>query len=251
VGHHDHVATHGPDPAPPGATGGGTVYGGRGGPVAPGPPHRDRLLIGAAAVGGAGLLVGALLATGLTPFGPADRGARDAATATPVIAAPDAAGSPVDRPSSPTAPPATSAPPAAPPTGTLRSVASSLCLEPVAPDPPADGTPVHQVPCTGVPAQLWRLDRAGDVVTLVNPAAEGCLDVAGGSPDNQAPVVLSGCRAEPRQQWRATPNGNGFAVVSLVSNRCLDVPAASGDQGVRIQQFDCNGSGAQQWVFAG
>jgi hypothetical protein len=220
-------------------------------PVGPGP---DRLLLVAGAVGGLLLLLGVLFATGLTPFGPSSEPPPD--TGTPGASAPagPSGSATAAPPGTPATTPATTPTPTEPPGGTLRSLAASLCLEPdadVGDDGDDDGVPVRQAACSGAAEQLWRLDRDGEVVTVVNTATGRCLDVSGGSRDNQAAVVLSDCRQRDRQRWRATPNGDGFALVNVVSDRCLDVPAASGEPDLRMQQFDCNGTGAQRWIFSG
>lgn len=232
---------------------GGTLYGAGGAPLGSRQrPRPDRLMLAAAAVGALGLLIGVVFATGLTPFGP-ERGAASVATFTPAGSASPAAVEPTRAPAPPTPTEAakTTAPASVGPRiGTLRSAGSSLCLEVIV-QGQVDAAPVHQVPCAGAAAQLWRLDRDDDVVTVVNTATGGCLDVAGASRDNQAPVQQWSCQPVPQQRWRISPIGSGFALVSEVSGKCLDVPAGSADAGVRVQQFDCNGTGAQQWVFAG
>jgi hypothetical protein len=229
----------------------GTLYGAGGTPAPPAAdPTRDRLLIAAAAIGAGGVLLGALFASGLLPFGPDEPAA--SAPAAPGTSAPAPSGPTSPTPAAPRTPTGRATPtppPAAPPTGTLRSAASSLCLD--VGQGPVDGTPVQQVPCTGAPTQLWRLDRAGDVVTVINTATGGCLEVADGSPDNGAQVRLWSCQPVPHHRWRAQPAGSGFMLVGAASGKCLDVPGASSDQGVRMQQFDCNGTAAQQWVFGG
>lgn len=227
---------------------GGTVYGAGGAPVEPSVRHgRDRLMPVAALIGGLGVLVGVLFATGLTPFGPSDPGVPADA------GAPAWRGSPTVAPTSAAPAPTTAAPtsqaPSSPPAsvGVLRSVVSSLCLD-VA-QGGGDGAAVQQMQCTGAPTQMWRLDRAGDVLAIVNTTTGGCLDVAGASRDNHAPVQQWSCQDVPQQRWRVAPADNGFTLVSLASDKCLDVPGASRDQGVQVSQFDCNGTDAQRWIF--
>ncbi|HEU4425137.1 MAG TPA: RICIN domain-containing protein [Pilimelia sp.] len=242
---HDPAASARPEPPP--RT--GTVYGVGGAPVAPGAAPVPRWLMpGAVAIGGLGVVVGLLFALGLTPFGPDEAGTPAApplaGTTEPAGAAAGAAS-----PSPTTAPTPTPTPDPGTPRGALRSVASSLCLQP-APDEDPQGAHVQQVPCSGAPAQQWRAAPAeGDLFTIVNAESELCLDVNDSSKDDGASVLQWPCHGRDNQQWRVAPVGGSVTLVSRTSDKCLDVPGARPDPELDMQQYTCNGTPAQQWVW--
>jgi len=245
---HDPAATARPDPSP--RT--GTVYGAGGAPVTPRTTPVDRWLMpGALAVGGLGVLVGVLFALGLTPFGPGDV----TAPAPQPPAAPAGAGEPSGTAAGAASPSPSSAPTPTPTQdprvqrGALRSLASSLCLQPD-PDEDSQGAPVQQIPCSGEPAQQWQTAPAeGDLVTIANVDSERCLDVNDGSKDDGAVVLQWRCHGRSNQQWRIVPAGSAFALVSANSGKCLDVPGARAEPELGMQQFTCNGTPAQLWTW--
>jgi len=243
---HDPAAGPRPDASP--RT--GTVYGAGGAPLTPrsAPVHRW-LMPASFTVGGLGVLVGLLFATGLTPFGPDDVAApsRAQAPAGPGQPSGAAAGATSPPPSETPSPTPTAAPGAL--RGALRSVASALCLQPAS-DRDPQGAPVRQVPCSGAPNQQWRADRSeGDRFTIVNVDSDRCLDVNDKSRKDEATVQQWRCHGRANQQWRIVPTGASFALVSANSDKCLDVPGARTEADLTIQQFSCNGSTAQQWTW--
>jgi hypothetical protein len=215
----------------------GTVYGGR-------PPPRDRLLLIAAAVGAVGLLVGVLLATGVfAPGGGEPPAAAPAPTAPPASGA--AAGSPTPAPTSAPTSPALPAD-----VRLFRSVATDLCLEPVAEEDP-EGADIRQAPCTGEPTQQWRTAPAADgSAYFVNVASGKCLDVDGARGEDQVPVQQWTCVDVPQQHWRLSTNEAGQVLVAAVhSGKCIDIPdGGNPEPGTRMQQFTCHGEANQRWV---
>jgi len=203
----------------------------------------------AVVIGVIGVILGVLFATGV--FAGDD----------PVVAPPPAAPAPSDEvaPSGsggaaaePTAEPATptTEPTTADPAGEVRafkSVATGLCLEPVAEEP--EGADIQQVACTGAPAQQWQALPAGDdTVTLVNTASGKCLDVDSSRKDDSAPIQQWSCNGGNNQRWRLTPGTAESDVVGVDSGKCLDVPNGTAQPGLRIQQWTCAGTPNQRWT---
>ncbi len=209
------------------------MYGGR-------PPARDRLLLIAAAVGVVGLLVGVLLATGIfAPGGDEPPAAAPAPTTPPASGA--AAGTPTVAPTAPALPTDVRV---------FRSVATDLCLEPVAEEEP-EGADIRQAPCTDEPTQQWRTAPAqDDSVFFVNVASGKCLDVDGARGEDQVPVQQWTCVDVPQQRWRLSANEAGQVLVAAVhSGKCIDIPDGGNPApGTKMQQFTCHGEANQRWV---
>ncbi|MFK3980929.1 RICIN domain-containing protein [Micromonospora sp. NPDC050397] len=242
-----------PDPGP-GAAGpsGGTVYGATTAGTATRRSSRDRLLTVSYVVGGAGVLLGLVLATGVL-VGGGDGGDQAAGLPAPVSVSGDPSAEPgagADGgtgsvpPPSPTEPPSPTPP--AIPAWTFRSVASSFCLA-----LSDGGAEVRQVVCAASPNQQWRpTPVVGDQISLVNVATGQCLEVADANRDDGARLRPAVCDGSLEQQWRTPGSGNGQTpLININSGRCLDVPTQTLDQpDTGLQQWGCHGRSNQQWT---
>jgi GH25 family lysozyme M1 (1,4-beta-N-acetylmuramidase) len=106
-------------------------------------------------------------------------------------------------------------------------------------------------PCTGLPAQQWRLayprvvnPAAGtQPIALVNPGSSMCLEDPGNSTTSGTHVVLWPCSGYKNEEWTPPPG----PVVSGIPGKCLD---DRGDSTVNLTKIDvwaCNGTAAQVW----
>ncbi|MGW4461192.1 RICIN domain-containing protein [Micromonospora sp. NPDC004704] len=235
------MVTSEPRPQPPG----GTVYG------APAPPRpgRDRLMTAALAIGGVGVLIGVLFATGLfAGGGDGDQAAVPAPAAVSDAAAPPAPSGVAAGSTEPAPPPSPT--PSEIPARIFRSAASSLCLALNTNDNP-DGPQVQQRVCTGDLTQQWRpTPVVGDEFGLVNVATGRCLEVKDGSKDDGARLHFAVCDGTVEQRWRLAGLDTGqVSLVNLNSGRCADVPENTLTRpDTSLQQWACHGRANQQWV---
>jgi hypothetical protein len=114
--------------------------------------------------------------------------------------------------------------------GGLSNPATGLCLN----DPAGTsaGTQLDIAPCTGAPAQVWRLPAS----PVLSGVAGRCL-AAGGSHANGTPVVIGKCDGSAAQKFRLGPDGTIQA-----GGTCLNVPAGSATDGSGVRLAGCDGA---------
>ncbi|MFF3403632.1 PQQ-dependent sugar dehydrogenase [Streptomyces sp. NPDC002659] len=96
---------------------------------------------------------------------------------------------------------------------------------------------------SGGPGGLFDVDSftfttAGPVLGI----ADKCMDVAGGSSEDETKVQLYECNGTGAQSWQRS----GQTLRAL--GKCLDVKAASTANGAKVQLYHCNDTVAQNWV---
>jgi GH25 family lysozyme M1 (1,4-beta-N-acetylmuramidase) len=107
-------------------------------------------------------------------------------------------------------------------------------------------------PCTGLPAQQWRLayprlvnQAAGTrPIALVNPGSSMCLEDPGSSITSGTHVALWPCNGHKNEEWAPPPG----PVVSGIPGKCLDDRGNSTVNLTMIDIWACNGTAAQVWT---
>jgi hypothetical protein len=72
-----------------------------------------------------------------------------------------------------------------------------------------------------------------------------CLDVIGGSKNNQALLQAYTCNGAPWQEWELRSDGT---IRSKDSGLCLDILSGDASVGASLQMYTCNGATWQQWT---
>jgi Ricin-type beta-trefoil lectin domain len=136
-------------------------------------------------------------------------------------------------------------------TGTIQSLASNLCLQPVN-ESTAQGAAIVQKPCNKSAAQQWTsVPVSGNVYHYVNSLSGLCLD-ARGRAANHTPVQQWTCNKISNENWESPEADSDtipplFSRVSGTRSHCLDVPGGQNTAGLAIQIYICNGTLAQIW----
>jgi len=107
-------------------------------------------------------------------------------------------------------------------------------------------------PCTGRPAQQWRLAYPRVVkpgagsrpIALVNPGSSMCLEDPGSSTTAGTHVVLWPCNGYKNEEWTPPPG----PVFSGIAGKCLDDRGDSTANLTKIDIWACNGTAAQSWT---
>lgn len=136
--------------------------------------------------------------------------------------------------------------------GDYRLVAahSSKCLDAAGPVSDAAHITVQQHACDAGRPQGFTLTEGGSYYKISIDGSGDCLDVEGGSTENEALVIRAACNGDASQEWLPLPQDNGtHFLVNRRSGRCLDVPRLSKDD-LSLQQYTCNVGGNQRWVLA-
>lgn len=124
------------------------------------------------------------------------------------------------------------------------------CLD-IAGGNPANNVAVQQYDCHSAENQQWFIQAAGvtqgvSYWSLVSPAGNRCLDVAGGSHDDHASVQQYDCNGGDNQHWAIIDHGDDyFQIQNKGSGKCLDVRDASIEDNAAVQQFSCQDSDNQ------
>jgi GH25 family lysozyme M1 (1,4-beta-N-acetylmuramidase) len=107
-------------------------------------------------------------------------------------------------------------------------------------------------PCTGLPAQKWRLAYPRVVnpaagtrpIALVNPGSSMCLEDPGSSTTSGTHVVLWPCNGYQNEEWTPPPG----PVDSGIPGKCLDDRGNGTANLTKIDIWACNGTAAQSWT---
>lgn len=84
---------------------------------------------------------------------------------------------------------------------------------------------------------------------LVSTQTGKCLDVPGGSTENNVGINQFQCDNSNEQSFLLKPaGGDHYNIIARHSGMCIDVPAGSLDDNVQIQQFQCDGSDEQKFA---
>ncbi|GAA2652348.1 non-reducing end alpha-L-arabinofuranosidase family hydrolase [Streptomyces aculeolatus] len=124
--------------------------------------------------------------------------------------------------------------------GTLRSVASSKCLD-VANASQTDGTNLQIWDCSGGTNQQWTHTDSNQLTVYGNK----CLDVPGHATTPGTRVQIWSCSGGANQQWRVNSDGT---IVGVESGLCLDVTGGATANGTAVVLWTCNGGSNQKWT---
>lgn len=136
--------------------------------------------------------------------------------------------------------------------GSIKSILSGLCLEPVPGSGAYNGTLIQIGECTGSAEQYWELTSSSQ---LYNPSYDMCLDTVGDpGTANGSQLQLYECQntsANPNQVWKI--NQDGY-LQNQRSGRCIDAPGKSNKTiGSILQIWDCEQTSStttdQLWKF--
>jgi hypothetical protein len=114
---------------------------------------------------------------------------------------------------------------------------------------------VQQWTCWGYPYQQWRLAWTDSGwFELVVAATGECLEVGGGSLDDNHKVVTNVCNGTDNQQWTQVPapvDGGYVFLVARHSGKCLAIPSQSPAVGANPIQYACSAdpNGGFYWTF--
>lgn len=81
---------------------------------------------------------------------------------------------------------------------------------------------------------------------LRNPGHDACLDVPGGSQDNDVPAQVAACGDGGNQQWTREASGE---ITVYDGTKCLDALGSGKTDGTLVVTHDCTGNANQQWLF--
>lgn len=135
-------------------------------------------------------------------------------------------------------------------TGTIQSVTSNLCLQPVN-ESTAQGAAIVLEPCNNSAAQQWtNVPVNGNISHYVNGVSGFCLD-ARGRAVNHTPVQQWTCNKISNENWES-PEAEADTIPPLISRVSgtrsrLDIPGGQNIAGLAMQIYACNGTLAQIW----
>jgi hypothetical protein len=124
------------------------------------------------------------------------------------------------------------------PTGTVRAVGASRCLD--VPSSTA-GAQARIWDCGGGAGQTWARTSSGQ---LTVHGGASCLDANGQGTSAGTRVIIWSCNGQPNQQWNVNAGGT---ITGVQSGLCLDVSGASTANGAPVQLWTCHGGSNQQW----
>jgi galactose oxidase len=105
----------------------------------------------------------------------------------------------------------------------------------------ANGTPIVQWPCGGVPAQRWNLVAVGTAYHIVSQGSGLCLNVSNGSKAEGDPIIQWTCQpsTSTNDQWALVNVGEYYEIVSVYSGQCLNVTGNSQAASAALIQWPC------------
>ncbi|WP_181785816.1 non-reducing end alpha-L-arabinofuranosidase family hydrolase [Streptomyces phytophilus] len=131
-------------------------------------------------------------------------------------------------------------PAAAASSGTLRSVASSRCLD-VSNASQTNGAYLQIWDCSGGTNQQWTHTDSNQLTVYGNK----CLDVPDHATAPGTRVQIWSCSGGANQQWRVNSDGT---IVGMESGLCLDVTGGATANGTAVVLWTCNGGSNQKWT---
>ena len=110
-----------------------------------------------------------------------------------------------------------------------------------------NGTSIHIFDCEGNDNQKWSYNP--DTREIKN--LDGlCIDVKGGSANDNADVQVADCNGKDGQKWTPYADGEVPGQMQGIGGKCLDVLHSGTDNNTNVQLYGCNDNGSgQKWAF--
>jgi len=99
----------------------------------------------------------------------------------------------------------------------------------------------------------WYFRKVEDGYKIFSEVANLCLDVAGGSGENNARILQwkdSGDQSN-NQIWYIESNNDGYAIISKISGKLISAEEGNAQRGAKLVQYEADSTwaDAQTWVF--